>query len=95
MTVTAEDAHGATKDSPKSYEYTMEEVLPEGATAKNHYTVNGVTYDATKYTVRSNVYVDKVNGEDTVIVDIKYFDGDGNEITTDVPVFITHTVQLL
>lgn len=87
VTVTAEDAHGATKDSPKSYEYTMEEVLPEGATAKNHYTVNGVTYDATKYTVRSNVYVDKVNGEDTVIVDIKYFDGDGNEITTDVPVF--------
>lgn len=87
MTVTAEDAHGATKDSPKSYEYTMEEVIPEGATAENHYTVNGVTYDPAKYTVRFNVYIDKVNDEDTVIVDRTYLDADGREITTGVPVF--------
>lgn len=87
VTVTAEDAHGATIEKPISYEYKMEEVIPEGATAENHYTVNGVTYDTTKYTVRSNVYIAKVNGKDTVIVDIKYFDADGNEITTDVPVF--------
>lgn len=87
VTVTAEDAHGATKDSPKSYEYTMEEVLPEGATAKNLYTVKGVTYDPAKYTVRFNVYIDKVNGEDTVIVDRTYLDDDDKEITTGVPVF--------
>lgn len=87
VTVTAEDAHGATIEKPISYEYKMEEVIPEGATAENHYTLNGVTYDTTKYTVRSNVYIAKVNGKDTVIVDIKYFDADGNEITTDVPVF--------
>lgn len=87
VTVTAEDAHGATKDSPKSYEYTMEEVIPEGATAENHYTVNGVTYDPAKYTVRFNVYIDKVNDEDTVIVDRTYLDADGREITTGVPVF--------
>lgn len=87
VTVTAEDAHGATKDSPKSYEYTMEEVIPEGATAENHYTVNGVTYDPAKYTVRFNVYIDKVNDNDTVIVDRTYLDADGREITTGVPVF--------
>lgn len=87
VTVTAEDAHGATKDSPKSYEYTMEEVLPEGATAKNHYTVNGVTYDPAKYTVRFNVYIDKVNDKNTVIVDRTYLDDDDKEITTGVPVF--------
>ena len=87
VTVTAEYAQGATKDSPKSYEYAMEEVLPAGATAENDYTVNGVTYDPAKYTVRFNVYIDKVNGKDTVIVDRTYLDADGREITTGVPVF--------
>ena len=87
MTVTAEYAHGATIEKPISYEYTMEEVLPAGATAENDYTVNGVTYDPAKYTVRFNVYIDKVNGKDTVIVDRTYLDADGREITTGVPVF--------
>lgn len=87
VTVTAEYAQGATKDSPKSYEYAMEEVLPAGATAENDYTVNGVTYDPAKYTVRFNVYIDKVNGKDTVIVDRTYLDADGREITAGVPVF--------
>ncbi len=87
VTVTAEYAHGATIEKPISYEYTMEEVLPAGATAENKYTVNGVTYDPAKYTVRFNVYIDKVNGKDTVIVDRTYLDADGREITTGVPVF--------
>ena len=87
VTVTAEDVHGATIEKPISYEYTMEEVIPEGATAENHYTVNGVTYDPAKYTVRFNVYIDKVNDKDTVIVDRTYLDADGREITTGVPVF--------
>ena len=87
VTVTAEYAQGATKDSPKSYEYAMEEVLPAGATAENDYTVNGVKYDPAKYTVRFNVYIDKVNGKDTVIVDRTYLDADDREITIGVPVF--------
>ena len=66
VTVTAEYAHGATIEKPISYEYKMEEVLPAGATAENDYTVNGVKYDPAKYTVRFNVYIDKVKGEDTV-----------------------------
>ena len=87
VTVTAEYAKGATIEKPISYEYTMEEVIPDGATAENKYTVNGVTYDPAKYTVRFNVYIDKVNGKDTVIVDRTYLDADGREITTGVPVF--------
>ena len=87
VTVTAEYAKGATIEKPISYEYTMEEVIPDGATAQNGYKVNGVTYDTAKYTVRFNVYIDKVNGKDTVIVDRTYLDADGREITTGVPVF--------
>ena len=85
VTVTAEDAKGATKDRPKSYEYEMKEVLPAGATAENKYTVNGVTYDPAKYTVRFNVYIDKVNGKDTVIVDRTYLNA--KETVVEVPVF--------
>lgn len=87
VTVTAEYAKGATKDAPKRYEYTLEEVLPAGATAENYYTVDGVTYDTTKYTVRFEVYIDTVDGKDTVIVDRTYLDDDGNKITTNVPIF--------
>lgn len=87
VTVTAEYAKGATKDAPIRYEYTLEEVLPAGATAENGYTVDGVKYDPTKYTVRFKVYIDTVDGRDTVIVDRTYLDAEGNKITTDVPVF--------
>lgn len=87
VTVTADYAKGATKEAPITYEYTLEEVLPAGATAENEYTVNGVTYDPTKYTVRFEVYIDTVDGRDTVIVDRTYLDADGNEITTNVPIF--------
>lgn len=86
-TFTIADAQGATATNPLTYKYTLEEVIPEGATAENHYTVNGVTYDPAKYTVRFNVYIDKVNEKDTVIVDRTYLDADGREITTGVPVF--------
>lgn len=87
VTVTAEYAEGATKDVPIRYEYTLEEVLPAGAIAENYYTVDGVKYDPTKYTVRFEVYIDTVDGRDTVIVDRTYLDADGNVITTDVPIF--------
>ena len=63
ITFTAKDAQGATATKPKIYEYTLEEVLPEGA---NNYTVNGITYDSRKYTIQLKVYIEKVNGKDTL-----------------------------
>ncbi len=84
---TAEDAKGATKESPMSYEYTLEEVLPAGATAENNYTVNGVKYDPTKYTIVLKVYIDTVDGKDTLILDRTYLDADGKALTTSVPTF--------
>ena len=83
-TFTIADAQGATATKPKIYEYTLEEVLPEGA---NNYTVNGITYDSRKYTIRLKVYIKNVAGQDTVVVDRTYLDDDGKEITTGVPVF--------
>lgn len=51
-TFTIADAQGATKDNPKKYEYTLEEVLPQGA---NNYTLNGITYD--QHTTKATVVV--------------------------------------
>lgn len=82
LTFTAKDAQGATKDNPKKYEYTLEEVLPEGA---NNYTVKGITYDQAKYTIRLKVYIKNVEGEDTVVVDRTYLDDKGTAV--EVPVF--------
>ena len=87
ITFTAADAEGATRDNPKTYEYWMEEVIPDGANADNKYTVNGVTYDPTRYKIRLNIYVENVDGKDTVIVDRTYLNADGTAITTSVPVF--------
>lgn len=49
ITFTAEHAKGATQDKPLTYEYKMKEILPESATASNHYTVDGLTYDNAEY----------------------------------------------
>ncbi len=85
---TLADAAGATKEHPKTYEYWMEEVLPEDANEGNHYTVNGLTYDTTKYKIHLNVYVESVNGKDTVVVDRIYKDANGNDLApNEVPVF--------
>ena len=85
---TLADAAGATKEHPKTYEYWMEEVLPEDANEGNHYTVNGLTYDTTKYKIHLNVYVESVNGKDTVVVDKIYKDANGNDLApNEVPVF--------
>ena len=78
------DAQGATATKPKIYEYTLEEVLPEGA---NNYTVNGITYDSRKYTIQLKVYIEKVNGKDTVVVNRTYLNDDGTPISTEVPEF--------
>ena len=87
ITFTAKDAQGATKNNPKRYEYTLEEVLPEGATAENKYKVEGITYDSRKYTIRLAIYIQKVNGKDTVVVNRTYLNDDGTPISTEVPEF--------
>ena len=85
ITFTAKDAQGATENNPKTYEYTLEEVLPEGA---NNYTVNGITYDSRKYTIQLKVYIKKVKGEDTVVVDRIYKNDNGTALAAnEVPVF--------
>lgn len=86
ITFTAEHAKGATQDKPLTYEYKMKEILPESATASNHYTVDGLTYDNAEYKVRINVYIDDVDGQDTVVADYKYLDTDGKELQT-MPIF--------
>ena len=48
--------------SSKEFTYTVSEVLPEGATAENKYTVNGITYDASKFTVKVTVSYDAKTG---------------------------------
>ena len=86
ITFTAEHAKGATQDKPLTYEYKMKEILPESATASNHYTVDGLTYDNAEYKVRINVYIDDVDGQDTVVADYMYLDADGKELQT-MPIF--------
>lgn len=86
ITFAAEHVKGATQDKPLTYEYKMKEILPEGATASNHYTVDGLTYDNAEYKVRINVYIDDVDGQDTVVADYKYLDANGRELQT-VPIF--------
>ena len=48
--------------SSKDFTYTVSEVLPEGATEENNYTVNGITYDASKFTVKVTVSYDAKTG---------------------------------
>ena len=48
--------------SSKEFTYTVSEVLPEGATEENNYTVNGITYDTSKFTVKVTVTYDAKTG---------------------------------
>lgn len=86
VTFTANHVKGATKENPLTYEYKIKEVLPEGANASNNYTVDGITYDNSEYKVRINVYIDTVDGKDTVIVDRDYLDPNGKEMDA-APIF--------
>ena len=85
VTFTAKDAQGATENNPKIYEYTLEEILPQGANETNNYTVNGITYDPAKYTIQLKVYIKNVKGKDTVVVDRTYLNDKGAAV--EVPVF--------
>lgn len=87
-TFTIADAQGATATDPLTYKYTLEEVLPKEATAENKYKVEGITYDPTQYTIELNIYIQKVNGQDTVVVDRTYKDANGKPLgANEVPVF--------
>ena len=44
-------------------------MLPEGATAENKYTVNGITYDASKFTVKVTVSYDVASGTMSAALD--------------------------
>ena len=55
--------------SSKEFTYTVSEVLPEGATAENKYTVNGITYDTSKFTVKVTVSYDVASGTMSAALD--------------------------
>lgn len=87
-TFTIADAQGATATNPLTYKYTLEEVLPQGATAENEYKVEGITYDPTQYTIELNIYIQKVNDKDTVVVNRIYKDANDKPLgANEVPVF--------
>ena len=55
--------------SSKDFTYTVSEVLPEGATEENNYTVNGITYDTRKFTVKVTVSYDVASGTMSAALD--------------------------
>ena len=55
--------------SSKDFTYTVSEVLPEGATEENNYTVNGITYDTSKFTVKVTVSYDVASGTMSAALD--------------------------
>ncbi len=55
-----------------TYTYTIEEIIPAGATAENNYTLNGMTYDPTTWTVTVAVGSETVSGKEVVKLTIAY-----------------------
>lgn len=62
LPITYVDANIPKDQDSITYKYQLEEVLPEGATAENNYTVNGMTYDPTKIVVTVVLSKDVENG---------------------------------
>lgn len=69
-----------------TYLYEIREVLPDGATADNGYTVNGMTYDPSVYYAYFKVSSEDVGGQPTVKVDVSYATEDSTYLD-DAPVF--------
>lgn len=67
------------------YDYLLTEVMPQGASAENDYTYNGMKYDAGKYIVRfSPEIVEKEPGKPEVSVKVTYYNTDnGKDPTTE------------
>ncbi len=55
-----------------TYTYTIEEIIPAGATADNDYTLNGMTYDPAKWTVTVVVGSETVSGKEVVKLTFSY-----------------------
>ena len=56
-------------DIGKTYSYSVQENMPQGATEANHYTVNGMTYDPNVYIVKLAVRAQpKESGQGSIIV---------------------------
>lgn len=70
-----------------TYTYEIREVLPEGATAENGYTVDGTTYDNNYYTATFTVSSEVVEGEATVKVERSYTKGDDKTPVAGDPLF--------
>ena len=70
-----------------TYTYEIREVLPDGATAENGYTVNGMTYDNSYYTATFTVSSEEVNGTPTVKVERSYTKGDDKTSVASAPSF--------
>lgn len=67
-----------------TYVYDISEVRPDEATAKNSFTVNGMTYDPTVYRAKFQVTSDGAGDQSRVKVVISYYKMDGdNEVPLD------------
>lgn len=67
-----------------TYVYDISEVRPDEATAKNSFTVNGMTYDPTVYRAKFQVTSDGASDQSRVKVVISYYKMDGdNEVPLD------------
>lgn len=75
------------KHAGHTYTYEIREVLPDGATAENGYTVNGMTYDNSYYTATFAVSSEEVDGKATVKVERSYTKGDEATPVTGNPSF--------
>lgn len=56
----------------QTFTYEIGEVLPDGATADNGYTIDGMTYDPTAYIATFTVTSEAVDAENRVKVDVSY-----------------------
>lgn len=65
----------------KTYTYEISEVIPAGATDNKNgtFTLDGMTYDAQKYTVAFTVTTEEVSGKATVKVEKTYYKGEGTK----------------
>lgn len=72
-------------DIGKTYSYSVQENMPQGATEANHYIVNGMTYDPNVYIVKLAVTAQpKESGQGSIIVVTQtWCDSEGKELSSE------------
>ena len=72
-------------DIGKTYSYSVQENMPQGATEANHYTVNGMTYDPNVYIVKLAVTAQpKESGQGSIIVVTQtWCDSEGKKLSSE------------